>query len=582
MSSMKSTWLVSIILVIVLFLFTVYPGVGVLGNIPGPFQIVFRVLFFIAIFSLLIFLLTEMHIWRRRFIELSSLDAEPRKDNNTHASVGLHYNVDPKKHYQLLTRQLIDIIYASLMAQTVVIYLFNRRENTYIRQEYSSSHESLPTDTFFADGEIFKEYHLYPKAVLYQSNQIGPDHLIYYQNPPKVGTLMLIPILVNKSFVGFIGLDSIDKQAWGAEDIDLVKSFAELYAIAILQIDIIDQQETYTHFFRDLCRLNTKISLGIEPHELYKQAAAILKKYFTFDKLTFAFFNEKDTQKVVIEYVEGSEADYTIGHEITVKKGVWEPIINSGKPVLINDYDKSEIEFRFQPDDLKIIPFRSAVGTPFIMRSIISGGVLLESYRSHSYTKDDINTLKLFSKNFSAIFNRLMVYQSMKDLAMIDGLTNLYNHRAFKDLLQVEIERSRRYGGTITLLILDLDNFKRINDTYGHLHGDYVLKKSAKLIRSSVRTIDTVARYGGEEFAVILINADKNDCIKTAERICSNIRNFLFNKGRMTERMTISIGISRYPGDGEDMQTIISSADRAMYKAKRAGGSQVVMFEHES
>jgi len=559
MSSMKSTWLVSIILVIVLFLFTVYPGVEVLENVPGPFQIAFRVLFFIAVFSLLIFLLTEMHIWRRRFIELSSSGAEPRKNNNTHASVGLHYNVDPKKHYQLLTRQLIDIIYASLMAQTVVIYLFNRRENTYIRQEYSSSHESLPTDTFSADGEIFKEYHLYPKAVLYQSNQISPDHLIYYQTPPKVGTLMLIPILVNKSFVGFIGLDSIDKQAWGAEDIDLVNSFAELYAIA-----------------------NTKISLGIEPHELYKQAAAILKKYFTFDKLTFAFFNEKDTQKVVIEYVEGSEADYTIGHEITVKKGVWEPIINSGKPVLINDYDKSEIEFRFQPDDLKIIPFRSAVGTPFITRSTVSGGVLLESYRSHSYTKDDINTLKLFSKNFSAIFNRLMVYQSMKDLAMIDGLTNLYNHRAFKDLLQVEIERSRRYGGTITLLILDLDNFKRINDTYGHLHGDYVLKKSAKLIRSSVRTIDTVARYGGEEFAVILINADKNDCIKTAERICSNMRNFLFNKGRMTERMTISIGISRYPGDGEDMQTIISSADRAMYKAKRAGGNQVVMYEHES
>ncbi len=579
---MKSAWLVSIILVVVLFLFAVYPGVEALGNVPGPFQIVFRVLFFIAFFSLLIFLLTEMHIWRQRFIEISSSDAEPRKDNITNASPGTRYNVDTKKHYQLLTRQLIDIIYASLTAQTVVIYLFNRRANTYIRQEHSSSQQSLPTDTFSADGEVFKDYHLHSKAVLYQSDQIGPDHLIYYQNQPKIGTLMLIPILVNKSFVGFIGLDSIDKQAWGAEDIELVNSFAELYANAILQIDIIDQQETYANFFRDLCRLNTKISLGIAPHELYKQAAAILKKYFTFDKLTFAFFNERDSQKLVIEYVEGSEADYTIGHEITAQNGVWDPIINGGKPVLINDYDKSEIEFRFQPDDLKIIPFRSAAGVPFITGSIISGGVLLESYRSNSYMKDDINTLKLFSKNFSAIFNRLMIYQSMKDLAMIDGLTNLYNHRAFKDLLQVEIERSRRYGGTITLLILDLDNFKRINDTYGHLHGDYVLKKSAKLIRSSVRTIDTVARYGGEEFAVILINVDNDDCIKTAERICINMRNFLFNKGKMTERITISIGISKYPGDGEDIQSLISSADMAMYKAKRAGGNQVVVFERES
>jgi len=170
----------------------------------------------------------------------------------------------------------------------------------------------------------------------------------------------------------------------------------------------------------------------------------------------------------------------------------------------------------------------------------------------------------------------------MKDLAMIDGLTAIYNHRAFKERLQVEIERSRRYNSNTTLLILDLDKFKRINDTYGHLQGDYVLRKSANIIRGSVRTVDTVARYGGEEFAVILINADKKSCMNTAERICKNIHSFLFEKDGMTERMSISIGMSEYPGDGDDMSSLISSADMAMYRAKRAGGNQVMMYEHES
>jgi diguanylate cyclase (GGDEF)-like protein len=391
---------------------------------------------------------------------------------------------------------------------------------------------------------------------------------------------MLIPIKVNKSYVGFIGVDSIDKEAWGSEDLDLVASFAKLYANTILQIDVIDQQETYIHFFKDLCKINTEITLGIEPHELYKQAAAILKKFFAFDKLTFAFINNH-SQELVIEYVEGSEADYTIGHEITVEKGVWEPVI-AKKPVLVNDYDKSKIEFRFQPDDLKIIPFRSALGIPLTTGMKEPGGILLESFRTHRYSKDDLETLRIFGKSFSEILNRLTIYQSMKDLAMVDGLTGIYNHRAFKERLQVEIDRSQRYGNNITLLILDLDKFKRINDTYGHLHGDYVLKKSANIIRSSVRTVDTVARYGGEEFAVILINADKKSCLNTAERICKNMYSFLFEKDGMTEHMAISIGMSEFPSDGEDVQSIISSADMAMYKAKRAGGNQVIMFEHES
>jgi diguanylate cyclase (GGDEF)-like protein len=206
----------------------------------------------------------------------------------------------------------------------------------------------------------------------------------------------------------------------------------------------------------------------------------------------------------------------------------------------------------------------------------------LESFRTHRYFKNDLETLGIFGKSFSEILNRLTIYQSTKDLAMIDGLTGIYNHRAFKERLQIEIDRSQRYGNNITLLILDLDKFKRINDTYGHLHGDYVLKKSANIIRSSVRTIDTVARYGGEEFAVILINADKKSCLNTAERICKNMHIFLFEKDGMTERMAISIGMSEFPSDGEDVQSIISSADMAMYKAKRAGGNQAIMFEHES
>lgn len=583
MNNIKSTWIVSILLIVILFLFTVYPSTDAFVNVPGPFQNVFRILLFIAIISLMIFLLTEMNTWYKRFQMLSRSHESNGKDKESSISaIGLHYKIDTSENYQQLIQYLTEIIHSSLMAQSVFIYLFNGEENCYILQESSSSHKAKPLKTFTCEGELFSSFHFEPRPELYQSSQISPDYLKYYQHPPKIGTLMMAPIRVNNSYVGFIGTDSVDKETWGKEDLDLLISFAKLFSNAVLQIDIVDQQENYISFFKDLFQLNTEINFGVELHELYKQAAGILKKFFNFDKLTFAFINKDHTAELLIEYVEGSEADYTIGHEITAKGGVWEPIIKQKKPILIHDYDKSKIDFRFQPEDLKIIPFQSALGIPVTSASQKAGGILLESFKTDNYTRQDVETLLLFGRNFSEILNRLSVYQSMKDLAMIDGLTGIYNHRAFKERLQIEIERSRRYNSTLSLMILDLDKFKRINDTYGHLHGDYVLKKSANLIRGSVRTVDTVARYGGEEFAVILINADKKSCLNTAERICKNIHSFMFEKDGMTERMSISIGMSEYPGDGDDLQSLVSSADMAMYRAKRAGGNQVVLFEKES
>lgn len=581
MNSLKSTWIISILLIVILFLFTVYPSTEAFKNVPAPFQNVFRILLFVAIVSLMIFLLTEMNNWYKRCQLLSQSHTAPAGEKGSPVNaIGLHYKIDTSENYRQLIHHLTEIIHASLMAQAVFIYLYNNKENSYVLQECSCSHKTRPLDNFACEGDLFGKLLLNPQAELYQSEQIVPDLLKYYQVPPKIGTLMLAPITINDVFVGFIGTDSIDRESWGKEDLDLLTGFANLFRNAVLQIDVMDRQEVYISFFRDLFRLNTEITFGIEPHELYKQAAAVLKKYFRFDKLTFAFINKEQPSDLTIEYVEGSEADYTIGHEIRLKRSVWEPLVRHKKPVLIRDYDKSEVEFRFQPDDLKIIPFRSAVGIPVVPASKEAGGILLESFQIDNYTAEDVETLNIFARNFSEILNRLTVYQSMKELAMVDGLTNIYNHRAFKERLQIEIERSRRYNTALTLLILDLDKFKRINDTYGHLHGDYVLRKSASIIRSSVRTVDTVARYGGEEFAVILINADKKSCLNTAERICKNINSFRFEKDGMNERMSISIGMSEFPGDGDDLQSLISCADTAMYNAKRAGGNRVALYEH--
>ena len=167
--------------------------------------------------------------------------------------------------------------------------------------------------------------------------------------------------------------------------------------------------------------------------------------------------------------------------------------------------------------------------------------------------------------------NNTKLIDVLKDEAMHDGMTGLLNHKFFEKRLDEEIERSNRYNETMTLLFLDLDNFKRINDTHGHQYGDYVLKITASIIQDNVRNIDIVSRYGGEEFSVVLVNANKKVSLKTAERIRKEIENFKFNKNNIKERLTISIGMGECPIDANNKENIIKYSDSKMYIAKKDG-----------
>ncbi|MAJ44867.1 MAG: hypothetical protein CMF96_09030 [Candidatus Marinimicrobia bacterium] len=172
------------------------------------------------------------------------------------------------------------------------------------------------------------------------------------------------------------------------------------------------------------------------------------------------------------------------------------------------------------------------------------------------------------------IWNRIMKnYDSIMQNSMLDGMTGLFTHKLFMERLDGELGRASRHNENLTLLFLDLDKFKRINDTYGHLFGDLVIKDSANIIKSNVRTHDVVARYGGEEYAVILVNTNKADCMKTVERIRENIENHIYTNNEVNERMTISIGMAQYPEDSKESRGLIRFADDRMYDVKKLGGN---------
>ncbi|MCC6544295.1 MAG: sensor domain-containing diguanylate cyclase [Nitrospirae bacterium] len=165
----------------------------------------------------------------------------------------------------------------------------------------------------------------------------------------------------------------------------------------------------------------------------------------------------------------------------------------------------------------------------------------------------------------------------LEKLVITDDLTRLYNHKYFVRRLDEEFKRAKRYSSPLSCMMIDLDNFKRVNDTYGHQAGDKVLKDVAKVLKKSVRETDIIARYGGEEFSVILPNSIREDALRLAERICRSVRSFVFDCIKEGENITVSIGVTTYPHpDVTDFENLIRKADNALYKAKEGGKDRVV------
>jgi two-component system, cell cycle response regulator len=203
------------------------------------------------------------------------------------------------------------------------------------------------------------------------------------------------------------------------------------------------------------------------------------------------------------------------------------------------------------------------------------------SHRIHLETGDELDQLAA-TINWMAE-NLEQSQQSLTELATMDVLTGVFNRREFNRRLTIEIERSRREGHSVSLLMVDIDHFKKINDTYGHQSGDDALRHVSALIKAEVRPGDLPARYGGEEFAVILPYADRNEAFIVAERLRNLIaaQDIDIQDGQ-TIKATASLGCATFPIDAGTEETLMGAADAALYRAKRSGRNRVCIAEPES
>ncbi len=222
---------------------------------------------------------------------------------------------------------------------------------------------------------------------------------------------------------------------------------------------------------------------------------------------------------------------------------------------------------------LRKLGIRSGLIVPLVMRNRVLGVLFLQDcVQPRDWSIDDVSMIGSLADNLSVAIENAELHQERERQAVTDGLTGVANRRSFNENFTREFERARRYGETLSLVMIDLDFLKKINDTYGHQAGDEAIKMIGKMLRQSSRSIDTAARYGGEEFCLLLPNTE----IDMAEQLADRLRR-LINEEQIEGpgRISASLGVASYPLHADNEEALFQRADEALYAAKQGGRNQV-------
>lgn len=251
-----------------------------------------------------------------------------------------------------------------------------------------------------------------------------------------------------------------------------------------------------------------------------------------------------------------------------------EALLHITQQSIENKYAHDPFLQAFHTNEVIIVPLRS--------KNRVNGVIVADNYYTQKpITSEDYKIFTMLATQAGLAIENSRLYEETEYRSQTDPITGLWNHGYFQKQLTTEITDPRKTNHPISLMILDIDNFKKLNDTYGHQNGDLVLKEIAKILKDSSREIDFVCRYGGEEFSIILTQTNKDDGHYIAERLRQRIEEKQFSLLNTAEIINIhvSIGLATYPTDAETKEQLITKADKAMYKAKYNGKNQTCLAD---
>jgi diguanylate cyclase (GGDEF)-like protein len=278
---------------------------------------------------------------------------------------------------------------------------------------------------------------------------------------------------------------------------------------------------------------------------------------------------DQETGELVFEKTDAKKTKEIQKFRLKIGEGIAGWVAREGLPVVVPDVSKDE-RFLGKIDNAIRFKTKSLMCVPVKINDQVIGVLeLVNKKTGEPFTREDLDLLMKLIDLTAIAIERTSLYQKMTELALTDDLTKLFNTRYLNRTIEIEIQRSSRYNTSVSLIFMDIDYFKRINDRYGHLIGSKVLVEMGQLLLKSLRTIDIVARYGGDEFVIVLPQTPPRAATQIAERMRRSVeQNTFLKKEGYALKLTASFGVASYPENAKSKDDLIRLADDAMYRVK--------------
>ncbi len=387
----------------------------------------------------------------------------------------------------------------------------------------------------------------------------------YIVSIPSTKSELAVPLIVRDEVVGVLDCQSDELDFFDTQTIDLLMLFSTQASIALQNARLYSNERRKAAQLEAINAIARQTTAVLDIKELLHRSCQVILQSFAVDQV--AMLLQEDGALVLRAHAGKLTPRFAIGGELPRGTSLGARAITTGKPV--------------REDDVRLVEgylpgyeeTRSELCLPLISLGETIGVLALESTRPKAFNLADAQPLESVADICAAAIQNARYFERVRQMAYIDGLTGIFNRRHFESKIAEEIERAQRYDNELALIMIDIDNFKKLNDEFGHLLGDETLRQISTIFTQNLRKFDAACRYGGEEFVILAPQTSGEHAQAVAEKLRKVIEGWSFPG--VPRPVTITAGVCSYPANGRSRDELVKAADDALYQAKQAGRNRV-------
>lgn len=458
----------------------------------------------------------------------------------------------------------VKFIHNIFNSYTSAVFSYNNN-NLVLIQGFSHSELFQPKAVADLKSGLYRQIIAEQKSVLIKEFTQDPEELGYYKGELKIASVIIAPIILLDRIEGIFVVDRKEGE-FTEEDKENFDEAAKGIGFLLAMLRLYEKERYEAQYLSSIAELAKRLQRGLDLKTILTDTIKSFKNVLKCDDISIASIDELNNLGVVLEssYIKENTKfsldDGLVGLVGKHKNFILKDDLGQGNLVILKKGEKRSSG--------------SFIGVPVKEDEELLGVIWLEDHRKKKFNEDDIRALNILASQLTLAWQRAILYERVKELAVRDGLTGLYNHRHFQELLEQEIKKQRE----LVLILFDIDHFKKINDTYGHQAGDEVLMFLGRLVSQT----GISARYGGEEFAIILPGHNLKKGAEIAVRLKDHLKKAEIKFNQIKIKITVSIGIAHYPKDAKTRVELIEKADKALYVAKETGRDKIVIAQSVS